>query len=119
MKKTSFASFQDAIAFSANQTQVDITKKYKGEKRKKAELALDYAKEYFASHPIGWNINDSQDTVKEDCEEYVKRRFQSTPVGYTPEGEPAGFFIIGAILAAIIGWVIRKLLDMYWDHVKI
>ena len=116
--KQQFSSFKDVVSFSVNEVNNDITKKYKGEKLKKAKQALQYTDEFFATLPVGFNLGDSQDTIKDDCEKYVKAKFQGA-VQLGPDGQPVGFVILTVILFAIISWVVSKILDKIWDNWQI
>lgn len=110
--------FGAAVSFAVSKTDNELRKKYKGEKLTKAKQALSYAEEYFSTIPVGFNLGDSQEKLKKDCEEYVKDKFRGPPQ-MGPDGTPVGFAILGIIIVAIIGWVIRKLLDHFFNNLKI
>lgn len=108
-------SFGEAISYSVGKTNSEIDKKYKGEKRTKAKEALNYAQEWLSTRPVGFNLGDSQEKLRDECEEYVKAKFQG-PARMDSNGQPVGFFILGAILMGIIGFIVRKLLQHMWDN---
>ena len=116
--------FGESVTFAVGRTNSELNKKYKGEKRAKAQEALSYAHQWLATRPPGFNLNQSQDELKKECEEYVKDKFRQSPpeqkwLAEPDENGPVGFAILGMIIVAIIGWVIRKLLDNWWNNVKV
>lgn len=77
-----------------------------------AEKARFYANEYLFNRPIGMNSNFRMADLQVQMRDYVHKRFE--------EDESKGFLfggelLIGWVLAGLVSWVVRKILDKLFD----
>lgn len=104
LDKSNVAKIQPALSSA-------ITKRY-GESNAKSEAAIRakyFASEYLFNRPIGMAPNFRMSDLQNEMKEYIQKRFEedSEAKGFLFGGE----ILLGWILASVISWVIRLVLD--------
>lgn len=92
----------------------DLVKRYGSNNAKAvaADRARYYANQYLFNRPIGMAQNYRLADLQVEMRDYVEKMMEKdSPKGFFFGGE----LIIGWILAAVVSWVVRRILDKLMD----